>query len=138
MYCILSSLSEVPIRQDLAVTGSINQRGEIQAIGGVTYKIEGFFDLCKKRGLTGTQGVIIPVTNVKDLVLKDEVVDAVKKGDFHIYAISKLEEGIELLMGMPAGKRNKNGKYPSDTVHGKVMKKLKAYYKGTSGEKLEK
>ena len=138
LFCILSSLSEVPIRQDLAVTGSINQRGEIQAIGGVTYKIEGFFDLCKKRGLTGTQGVIIPVTNVKDLVLKDEVVDAVKKGDFHIYAISKLEEGIELLMGMPAGKRNKNGKYPSDTVHGKVMKKLKAYYKGTSGEKLEK
>ena len=80
-------------------------------------------------------GNIIPETNIKDLVLKDEVVEAVKKGNFHIYAISKLEEGMELLMQMPAGKNNKNGKYPSDSIHGKVMKKLKAYYKGTSGEK---
>ena len=138
LYCILSSLSESPIRQDLAVTGSINQRGEIQAIGGVTYKIEGFFDLCKKRGFTGTQGVIIPKTNVKDLVLKDEVVEAVKNGVFHIYAISTLDEGIELLMEKQAGKRNKSGKYPADSVHGKVMKKLKAYYKGALGEKTIK
>ena len=88
--------------------------------------------------MTGTQGVIIPKTNVKDLVLKDEVVEAVKNGVFHIYAISTLEEGIELLMGKQAGKRNKSGKYPADSVHGKVMKKLKAYYKGATGEKTVK
>lgn len=134
LYCILSSLSDIPIRQDLAVTGSINQRGEIQAIGGVTYKIEGFFDLCKKRGLTGTQGVIIPQSNVKDLVLKDEVIEAVKDGKFHIYPISLLEEGIELLMETPAGEKDQNGKYPAESVHGKVLKKLKEYNKKASGE----
>lgn len=134
LYCILSSLSELPIRQDLAVTGSINQKGEIQAIGGVSYKIEGFFDLCKKRKLTGTQGVIIPQANVKDLVLKDEVIEAVKEGKFHIYPVSSLDEGIELLMGVPAGKKDKNGKFPVSSVHGKVMKKLKAYYKKSAGE----
>ncbi len=134
LYCILSSLSELPIRQDLAVTGSINQRGEIQAIGGVTHKIEGFFDLCNTRKLTGTQGVIIPKSNIKDLVLKDEVIDAVREGKFHIYPISTLDEGIELLMGVPAGKKEKNGKYPSNSVHGKVMKKLKEYYKRAAGE----
>ncbi|NLK36530.1 MAG: AAA family ATPase [Epulopiscium sp.] len=138
LYCILSSLSEIPIRQDLAVTGSINQRGEIQAIGGVTQKIEGFFDLCNKRTLTGTQGVIIPRANVKDLVLKDEVIEAVKNGKFHIYPISTLDEGIELLMGVPAGKKEKNGKFPANSVHGKVMKKLKTYYKRASGETLGK
>ncbi|WP_313528124.1 Lon protease family protein [Anaerotignum sp.] len=127
LYCILSSLSEMPIRQDLAVTGSVNQKGEIQAIGGVTYKIEGFFDLCKKRGLTGTQGVLIPVSNINDLVLNDEVVDAVKNGQFHIYPISKIEEGIELLMGMPAGKKDSIGKYPENSINGLVMKKLRKF-----------
>jgi len=127
LYCILSSLSEMPIRQDLAVTGSVNQKGEIQAIGGVTYKIEGFFDLCKKRGLTGTQGVLIPVSNINDLVLNDEVVDAVKNGQFHIYPISKIEEGIELLMGMPAGKKDSSGKYPENSINGLVMKKLRKF-----------
>ena len=106
LYCILSSLAELPIRQDLAVTGSVNQKGEIQAIGGVTYKIEGFFDLCKKRGLTGKQGVIIPVSNIRDLVLKDEVVEAVKEGVFHIYPISTIDEGIALLMSTPAGEKD--------------------------------
>lgn len=134
LYCILSSLAELPIRQDLAVTGSVNQKGEIQAIGGVTYKIEGFFDLCKKRGLTGTQGVIIPVSNVKDLVLKDEVVKAVKDGVFHIYPISRIEEGIALLMGTEAGKRNKAGNFPANSVHGRVMKKLKAFDMRAKGE----
>lgn len=127
LYCILSSLSEMPIRQDLAVTGSVNQKGEIQAIGGVTYKIEGFFDLCKKRGLTGNQGVLIPVSNINDLVLNDEVVDAVKNGQFHIYPISKIEEGIELLMGMPAGKKDSSGKYPENSINGLVMKKLRKF-----------
>ena len=116
------------------MTGSVNQKGEIQAIGGVTYKIEGFFDLCKKRGLTGKQGVIIPVSNVKDLVLKDEVVEAVKEGMFHIYPITHIDEGIELLMGVPAGKKNKAGNFPENSVHGKVMKKLKAFDKRSQGQ----
>lgn len=128
LYCILSSLSELPIRQDLAVTGSVNQKGEIQAIGGVTYKIEGFFDLCKKRGFTGTQGVLIPVSNIKDLVLKDEVVEAVEKGIFHIYPISHIEEGMELLMGCSAGEKNQQGIFPADSIHGMVYEKLKGFY----------
>lgn len=134
LYCILSSLAELPIRQDLAVTGSVNQKGEIQAIGGVTYKIEGFFDLCKKRGLTGKQGVIIPVFNIRDLVLKDEVVEAVKEGVFHIYPISTIDEGIALLMSTPAGEKDEKGEYPPDSVHGKVMAKLKAFWKYAEGE----
>ena len=134
LYCILSSLAELPIRQDLAVTGSVNQKGEIQAIGGVTYKIEGFFDLCKKRGLTGKQGVIIPVSNIRDLVLKDEVVKAVKEGVFHIYPISTIDEGIALLMSTPAGEKDEKGEYPPDSVHGKVMAKLKAFWKYAEGE----
>lgn len=134
LYCILSSLAELPIRQDLAVTGSVNQKGEIQAIGGVTHKIEGFFDLCRKRGLTGKQGVIIPVSNVKDLVLKEEVVQAVKEGVFHIYPISHIDEGIALLTGTPAGERNQAGNFPANSVHGRVMKKLKAFDKRAQGE----
>ena len=129
LYCILSSLSGLPIRQDLAVTGSVNQKGEIQAIGGVTYKIEGFFDLCKKRGLTGKQGVIIPVSNVRDLVLKEEVVEAVKEGLFHIYPISTIDQGIELLMEREAGKKDADGNFPPESVHGLVWQKLKDFHK---------
>lgn len=128
LYAIISSLSNIPINQELAVTGSVNQMGDIQPIGGVTYKIEGFFDICKKRGLTGTQGVIIPVQNEKDLTLNDEVVEAVQNGMFHIYSISNIDEGIELLMGTKAGSANKSGGYPRTTVHGKVYNKLKSYY----------
>ena len=128
LYCIISSLSELPIRQDIAVTGSVNQKGEIQAIGGVTHKIEGFFDLCKKRELTGKQGVLIPQSNVKDLVLNDEVVGAVKNGMFHIYPITHIDQGIELLMQYPAGERDENGEYPEGTVHGKVYRKLKEFH----------
>lgn len=131
LYCIISSLSELPIRQDLAVTGSVNQKGEIQAIGGVTHKIEGYFNLCKKRGLTGTQGVLIPISNVKDLVLNDEVVNAVKNGEFHIYPITHIDEGIELLMNYPAGEKDANGEFPADSVHGKVYAKLKAFAKAS-------
>ena len=130
LYCILSSLAELPIRQDLAVTGSVNQKGDIQAIGGVTQKIEGFFALCKKRGLTGKQGVLIPVSNVKDLVLNDEVVDAVKEGRFHIYPIAHINEGIELMMGHPAGERDAAGNFPADSVHGRVYARLKAFADG--------
>ncbi|MBO5389923.1 MAG: AAA family ATPase [Lachnospiraceae bacterium] len=129
LYCIISSLSEIPIRQDLAVTGSVNQKGEIQAIGGVTQKIEGFFDLCKKRGLTGSQGVLIPVSNVKDLVLKTEVIEAVKEGIFHIYPITHIDEGIEILMNCTAGMKDVNGNLPEDSVHGRVYKKLKYFAK---------
>ena len=131
LYAILSSLANVPIRQDIAITGSINQHGEIQPIGGATFKIEGFFDLCKKRGLTGSQGVIIPTRNIRDLVLKDEVIDAVKKGMFHIYPISYVDEGVEILMGIKAGENP----YPFETLHGKVYRKLRNYYrKGLKGE----
>lgn len=134
LYCIISSLSELPIRQNLAVTGSVNQKGEIQAIGGVTQKIEGFFKLCKKRGLTGNQGVIIPLSNVKELVLNDEVIDAVKKGVFHIYPIKHIDEGIELLMGYPAGEKDEEGKFPEDSVHGRVYAKLEAFAKASNSE----
>ena len=127
LYCIISSLAELPIRQDLAVTGSVNQKGEIQAIGGVTHKIEGFFDLCRKRGLTGHQGVIIPASNVKDLVLNDEVVAAVKDGLFHIYPITHIDQGIELLMQYPAGEKDARGDFPADSVHGRVYAKLKDF-----------
>lgn len=128
LYCILSSLSGLPINQEISVTGSVNQKGEIQPIGGVTYKIEGFFDICKKRGLTGNQGVIIPVQNVKDIVLKNEVIEAVKEGKFHIYPISSIDEGISILTGVKAGKKGARGKYPQNTVYGRVYKKLKTYY----------
>ena len=133
LYCILSSLAELPIRQDLAVTGSVNQRGEIQAIGGVTHKIEGFFELCKKRGLTGTQGVLIPMSNVKELVLSEEVVDAVKNGQFHIYPITHIHEGMEILMQTPAGERNEKGEFQENTIHGKVFAKLKTFAELSSG-----
>ncbi len=131
-YAIISSLSGCPINQQLAVTGSMNQKGEIQPIGGVTYKIEGFFDVCKERGLTGSQGCIIPASNIKDLVLKDEVVEAVKEGRFHIYAIETIDDGIELLMGRKAGKALARGGYSKDSVHYLVENKLKNYYKKAS------
>lgn len=127
LYCILSSLSGIPVDQSLAVTGSVNQCGEIQAIGGVTYKIEGYFDLCSRRGLTGRQGVVIPVSNVKDLVLKDEVIEAVKNGMFHIYPVSTIDEGIEILLGTEAGTKDENGEYPPESVHGRVMAKLREF-----------
>lgn len=128
-YAIISSLSGIPIDQELAVTGSMNQKGEIQAIGGVIYKIEGFYDVCKARGFTGKQGCIIPKANVKDLMLKEEVIDSVKKGEFHIYAIETIDEGIELLMGRKAGKLLSRGGYTKDSVHALVYDKLKGYYK---------
>ena len=127
LYALLSSLSEIPINQSFAVTGSVNQKGEIQPIGGVNEKIEGFFQICKDRGLDGSHSVIIPVQNVRNLHLDDEVVDAVKNGLFHIYAISTIDEGIELLTGVPAGTKDKNGKFPSGTINYLVYEKLKKY-----------
>jgi len=134
LYAVLSSVSGLPISQGIAVTGSINQIGEIQPIGGVTYKAEGFFDLCEKRGLTGSQGVMIPARNTADLVLKDSVIDAVKEGMFHIWAIDRVDDGIKLLTGCDAGVKNEKGKYPSDSVHGKVTRKLRDFYKKSLAE----
>ena len=126
-YAILSSLSGIPINQSLAVTGSVNQKGEIQPIGGVNEKIEGFFQICEMRGLNGEQGVIIPVQNVRNLDLSDKIIEAVKKGKFHVYAISTIDEGIEILTGVPAGVKDKNGKFPYGTVNYLVQEKLKKY-----------
>ncbi len=119
-YAILSSLSGLPLRQDIAVTGSINQKGEIQPIGGVNEKIEGFFAVCKARGLTGTQGVIIPHQNVKNLMLKEEVVQAVSEGKFHIYPIKNVDEGMEILTGVKAGERLPDGSYEPETINALV------------------
>ena len=129
LYAILSSLSELPLRQDIAVTGSVNQMGEIQPIGGATHKIEGFFKACKLKGLTGRQGVMIPVQNVKNLNLSDEVVDAVKAGMFHVYPVTTIEEGIEILTGVSAGTKDSEGNYPAETVFGRVEAKLVEYNK---------
>ena len=135
LYAILSSLSDLPIKQNIAVTGSVNQKGEIQPIGGVTEKIEGFFSICKLRGLTGEQGVMIPYQNIKNLNLNDDVIKAVKDGMFHIYAIKNIDEGIELLTGVPAGKKNKNGEYTVGTVNYLVNEKLKRYSSKTENER---
>nr|NJM03056.1 AAA family ATPase [Desulfobacula sp.] len=128
LYAVLSSLSDLPIRQEIAVTGSVNQKGEIQAIGGVNEKIEGFFDICARKGLTGKQGVMIPGANVKNLVLRQDVVEAITQGKFHLYRVNRIEEGIEVLTGVPAGKPDKALRYPGDTVFGKVRAKLKKYH----------
>ena len=127
LYALLSALSDVPIRQNLAVTGSVNQFGQIQAIGGVNEKIEGFFDICRMRGLTGTQGVLIPKTNVVNLMLRQDVVEACKSGMFHIYPVSTIDEGIEILTGLPAGERDKEGNYPENSINGKVQKRLNQF-----------
>jgi predicted ATP-dependent protease len=127
LYAIISSLSNIPIHQGIAVTGSVNQKGQIQAIGGVNQKIEGFFDVCKSKGLTGKQGVLIPRANVKNLMLKKDVIDAVRKEKFHIYQVSTIEEGIEILTGVPAGTPDKEGYFPEGTIYGKVQDKLKRY-----------
>jgi lon-related putative ATP-dependent protease len=124
VYAILSALCGIPIRQDLAVTGSVDQDGQVQAIGGVNEKVEGFFSLCAKRGLSGTQGVLIPESNVADLQLDPEVVAAVEWGGFHIYPVTRIEEGIELLMGTPAGARGSDGGYPPESVLGRCARRL--------------
>ncbi|UCG05594.1 MAG: AAA family ATPase [Desulfobacterales bacterium] len=128
LYAILSSLSDIPIRQGIAVTGSVNQKGQIQAIGDVNQKIEGFFEVCKEKGLTGQQGVIIPKANVDNLMIKREVINDVKRKKFHIYQVSTVEEGIEILTGVAAGKPDKNGNFPKGTVYGAVQQKLKTYF----------
>ncbi len=127
LYALLSALSEVPIQQGLAVTGSVNQWGEVQPIGGANEKIEGFFDVCKARGLTGRQGVLIPKANVQHLMLRSDVVDAVQAGQFSIHAVSSIDEGIEILTGVKAGERNSDGVFPDGTINRRVEDKLQAF-----------
>jgi lon-related putative ATP-dependent protease len=125
LYAILSSLSGLPIKQGLAVTGSVNQRGEVQAIGGVNAKIEGFFDVCKARSLTGDQGVLIPASNVRNLMLREDVVEAVRQGQFHVYPVRTIDEGIALLVGVLAGEAGLDGSYPEGTVNFLVQRRLR-------------
>jgi predicted ATP-dependent protease len=130
IYALLSSLSGVPVRQYIAVTGSVNQKGEVQAIGGVNQKIEGFFDCCRAKGLSGIQGVMIPESNVQDLMLRKDVIEAVKKGKFHVYAVKTVDEGVEILTGEKAGELMPDGSYPEGTVNALVDGKLKALAEG--------
>jgi len=125
LYAILSALSDLPIKQGIAVTGSVNQNGEVQAIGGVNEKIEGFFEVCKAKGMTGNHGVIIPESNIQNLMLKEEVVAAVREGKFHIYAVKTIDQGIEILTGVKAGTREKDGEFEEETVNYRVDKRLK-------------
>jgi ATP-dependent Lon protease len=124
IYALLSSLSDLPLRQDIAVTGSVNQKGEIQPIGGVNEKIEGFFDVCKAKGLTGKQGVMIPNLNVGDLMLRKDIVQAVKEGKFRIYPVKTIDQGIEILTGVEAGEKLENGHFKEGTVNDLVDKRL--------------
>jgi len=131
LYALLSALSGLPIKQNIAVTGSVNQKGDVQPIGGVNEKVEGFFEVCKAKGLTGEQGVLIPESNVQNLMLKEEVVEAVRKGKFHIYPVKTIDQGIELLTGVKAGARRPDGTFDEGTVNDRVDKHL-----GTMVEKL--
>jgi len=125
IYALLSALSEMPLRQDVAVTGSMNQRGDIQAIGGVNEKIEGYFDVCRIHGLSGSQGVLIPAANVEDLMLREDILEAVSQGKFHIWPVGRVEQGVELLTGATAGARNGSGKFEEGTVFARVDERLR-------------
>jgi predicted ATP-dependent protease len=124
LYAILSALSGLPIKQSFAVTGSVNQNGEVQAIGGVNEKLEGFFEVCKARGLYGEHGAIIPASNAENLMLKEEILEAAQAGKFTIYAVKSIDEGIEILTGVPAGERSPDGTYPEGTVNYLVNRRL--------------
>lgn len=124
LYALLSAVSDIPVKQSLAVTGSVNQKGEVQAIGGVNEKIEGFFDICNARGLNGEQGVLIPQSNVKHLMLRQDVVDAVAEGKFHVYSVETVDQGIEILTGVPAGEADAEGNFPEGTINAKVQQRL--------------
>ena len=127
LYALISALSDIPVNQSLAVTGSVNQHGEIQPIGGVNEKIEGFFDVCGKRGLNGEQGVIIPASNSRHLMLRNDVCKAVEEGKFMVYSVETIDDGIELLTGMSAGQRDENGQFPADSINHLVQSKLTEY-----------
>ena len=124
LYALLSAVGRIPLRQDLAVTGSVNQFGIIQPVGGITEKTEAFYNICKIRGLTGSQGVIIPERNIPNLMPSGEILEAVRNGKFHIYPVETIDEGMEILTGLKAGSETREGKYPAGTVNHIVMKEL--------------
>jgi predicted ATP-dependent protease len=135
LYALLSALSGYPINQSLAVTGSVNQRGQVQPIGGVSEKVEGFFQVCQARGLTGEQGVLIPQTNVRNLMLRGEVVEAIRTGQFHVYAIETIDQGIEMLTGAPAGEQGPDGRFPEGTIHHAVQERLGELYRRAKADR---
>ena len=124
---LLSAVAEVPLRQGVAATGSVDQLGRVQAVGGVTEKVEGFFEVCRDRGLTGDQGVLVPVANVPHLVLRDEVRAAMAEGRFHVWPVARIDEGLEILSGLPAGERDAAGAFPPATFNGRVAARLAAF-----------
>ncbi len=130
LYALVSAIAQVPLRQGVAITGALNQKGDVQPIGGVTTKIEGFFRACKRRGLTGEQGVIIPARNSSNLVLTDEVIEAVQAGGFHIWPIRQVEEGWAIFAGLPAGERGADGRFPADSVYGRAAARLWDWARG--------
>jgi predicted ATP-dependent protease len=125
LYALMSRLAGLPIKQGIAVTGSVNQRGEVQAVGGVTKKVEGFYDVCRIKGASVDQGVIIPEQNVRNLMLRDDVIEAVREGKFHLYSVETIDDGISILTGRDAGKRQEDGTYPEGTVNYLVDEQLK-------------
>ena len=133
LYAIMSSLSGLPLKQNLSVTGSVNQMGEIQPIGGVNQKVEGMFDVCRIAGLTGDQGVMVPYQNLRNLMLRSDVVEAIKEGQFHIYSVRTIDEGLEILTGVPAGERGSDGEFPEGTVNGLVEKRLRELHQSMRG-----
>ncbi|HEV2386087.1 MAG TPA: ATP-binding protein [Candidatus Acidoferrales bacterium] len=139
LYALLSALADAPIRQSLAVTGSVNQHGQVQAIGGANEKIEGFFDLCRARGLTGSQGVLVPAANVKNLMLRKDVVEAVSAGRFHVYAVETIDQGIALLTGVPAGERDVQGRFPEGSINQRVEARLRelAERRGEASQRMK-
>ena len=141
LYALLSSLSCIPIKQGFAVTGSVNQHGQVQPIGGVNEKVAGFFDVCKAKGLTSEQGVLIPKANMDNLMLREDVVDAVREGQFHVYAVETIDQGIEILTGVAAGERQPDGTYPEGTLNhavGKCFEKFAETLKGFERPDREK
>jgi predicted ATP-dependent protease len=138
IFTLLSTISGIPIIQSIAVTGSVNQKGDVQPIGGVNEKIEGFYDTCKERGFDGTHGVIIPKQNVKDLMLNEEVIASVKKNEFTIYAIERIEDGIEILTGKKAGLMQSNGYFEKNTIYAAVQEKLKEMHEKTKPKQKDK
>ena len=136
LFALLSAIANLPLKQSVAVTGSVSQRGEIQPIGGVTEKIEGFFDVCNQRGLSGEEGVIIPLGNVKDLMLKKEVIEKVREGKFHVYPVTTVDEGIEILTGLKPGRLRKDGSYTKGSFNGSIHQGLKELF--DKAKKLDK
>ena len=125
VYAILSAIGSIPLRQDIAVTGSVNQMGQIQPVGGISDKVEGYYEICRKIGVTGTQGVIIPKQNLPNLILNEDVQTAVRNGEFHIYAVETIDEGLEILTGRPAGTRDEGGAFPAESINGEVERRLR-------------